>query len=186
MENQINEDSLYIERFLGGEVEGFEMLVRKYQDRVLNIVYSLLGQDRESEDIAQEVFLKVYHNIGSFRQRSQFSTWLYRIVVNTAYDFLRKRKNFVSDGTVAEETLATDDGPADTLLKKEREAMLEQALANIPLKYRSALVLKDIEGLSYSQISEVLGCSIGTVESRIYRGRQFLKEYLFKLGGEKR
>lgn len=180
----MNEDSLCIERFLAGDAEGFTMLVRKYQDRVLNIVYSLIGKDRESEDIMQEVFLKVYHSLSSFKQRSQFSTWLYRIVVNTAYDFLRKRKNFVSDEVAMEKSATIYDSPADALLKKEKEAILEKVLANIPLKYRTALVLKDIEGLSYSQISEVLGCSIGTVESRIYRARQFLKEGLLKLGGD--
>ena len=109
----MNEDSLYIEQFLVGEEEGFEMLVRKYQDRVLNIVYSLIGQDREAEDIAQEAFLKVYHNLASFKQRSQFSTWLYRIVVNVTYDFLRKRKNFINDEAMLKSIPATYDGPKD-------------------------------------------------------------------------
>jgi RNA polymerase sigma-70 factor (ECF subfamily) len=165
-------------------VDGFEKLVRKYQDRVLNIVYSVIGQDRESEDISQEVFLKVYHKLDSFSRRCQFSTWLYRIVVNTTYDFLRKRKNFVSYTAAMEKVAVAYDGPADALLKKEKEAILQRALANIPLKYRTALVLKDIEGLSYSQIRQVLRCRIGTVESRIYRARQMLKEELLKREGE--
>ncbi|MDD5247213.1 MAG: sigma-70 family RNA polymerase sigma factor, partial [Candidatus Omnitrophica bacterium] len=90
----MNEDSLYIERFLSGENSAFEALVRKYQNRVLNIVYSLIGKDRESEDIVQDVFLKVYHGLESFNGRSRFSTWLYRITVNTTYDFLRRRRRF--------------------------------------------------------------------------------------------
>lgn len=180
----MNEDILYIRKFLSGDAEGFAMLVRKYQDRVLNIIYSLIGQDRESEDIAQEAFLKVYHNLGSFRQQSQFSTWLYRIVVNTAYDFLRKRKNFVSNEVAIEKSVSSYDSPAQALLRKEKNAILEKALVKVPLQYRAALILKDIEGLSYGQISEVLGCNIGTVESKIYRARQFLKQELFKLGGD--
>lgn len=180
----MNEDKLCIERFLAGEAEGFTMLVRKYQDRVLNIVYSLIGQDRESEDIAQEVFLKVYHSLKSFRKRCQFSTWLYRIVVNTTYDFLRRRKHLISDELAMEKIATSYDDPQDALLRREKEAILKKALANVPLKYRTALVLKDIEGLSYSQIAQVLGCRIGTVESRIYRARQILKEELLKYQGE--
>lgn len=180
----MNVDILYIEQFLRGEQEGFEMLVRKYQDRVLNIVYSLIGMDRESEDIAQEVFLKVYRNLRSFKQRCQFSTWLYRIVVNTTYDFLRKRRNFISDKDIPEMIAANGGSPKDALLTKERESMVQKALSSIPLKYRTALILKDIDGLSYIEISRVLCCRIGTVESRIYRARQFLKEGLFKLEGK--
>lgn len=184
MKAQMNEDSFYIEQFLNGEEKGFEMLVRKYQNRVLNIVYSLIGQDRESEDIMQEVFMKVYHSLKSFKQQSQFSTWLYRIVVNTAYDCLRRRRNFVSDEGILETSAVTYEGPRDALLAREKEAMIQKALENIPLKFRVAVVLKDIEGLSYIEISRVLRCSIGTVESKIYRARQLLKRELFKLGGE--
>lgn len=183
MKNQMNEDNSYIAQFLAGEEEGFEILVMKYQNRVLNIVHSLIRQDRESEDIMQEVFLKVYRSLGSFKQRSQFSTWLYRIVVNTVYDFLRKRRNFVSNEGILEMSAVTCAGPRDALLIREKEAMIQKALLGIPLKFRAAVVLKDIDGLSYIEISEVLRCSIGTVESRIYRARQFLKEELFKLGG---
>ena len=180
----MNEDNRYIEQFLNGQEQGFEMLVRKYQDRVVNIIYSLIGRDRESDDIAQEVFLKVYHTLKTFRQHCQFSTWLYRIVVNTTYDFLRKRKNDVNDENVLEKCCAAGKNPRDALAVKEKQALIGQTLGNIPLVFRTAVILKDIEGLSYREIANVLGCSIGTVESRIYRARQFLKEELQKLGGE--
>jgi RNA polymerase sigma-70 factor (ECF subfamily) len=184
MENRINEDLLYIEQFLAGQARGFEMLVRKYQNRVLNILYSLIGQDRESEDIMQESFMKVYHSLRSFRRQSQFSTWLYRIVVNTAYDYMRRRKNPISDEGVLEMSAGVGAGPREALLVQEKEAMIQKAISNIPLKFRAAVVLKDIEGLSYLEIAEVLRCSIGTVESKIYRARQFLKEELLKFGGD--
>ncbi|OGX24588.1 MAG: hypothetical protein A2Y03_10220 [Omnitrophica WOR_2 bacterium GWF2_38_59] len=180
----MNDDKLHIEQFLHGEEKGFEMLVGKYQNRVLNIVYSLVGKDNESEDISQDVFLKVYHGLKSFKQQSQFSTWLYRIVVNTTYDALRKRKKIIYDEEIL--TKSTDDrnDPKDILFIEERETIIKNALGKIPIKYRTALVLKDIEGLSYIEISRVLCCHIGTVESRIYRARQFLKKELFNISGE--
>lgn len=179
----MNEEMTCIERFLAGENEGFEILVKKYQDRVLNIVYSLVGQDREAEDIMQEVFLKVYDGLKGFKHKSQFSTWLYRITVNTTYDFLRKRKNLVEEAFLDKIT-AFYGRPDDTLLLEEKEEMVQEALNKVPFKFRTALVLKDIEGLSYKQISEVLGCGIGTVESKIYRARMFLKKELLCLEGE--
>ena len=179
----MSEEITCIERFLAGENEGFEILVRKYQGRVLNIVYSLVGQDREAEDIIQEVFLKVYDNLKGFKQKSQFSTWLYRITVNTTYDFLRKRKGLAEEG-LFEKIVAFYGRPDDDLLLEEREEMVQAALNKVPFKFRTALVLKDIEGLSYNQISEVLCCSIGTVESKIYRARMFLRKELLRLEGE--
>jgi RNA polymerase sigma-70 factor (ECF subfamily) len=179
----MEEDIIYIEQFLNGEEAGFEMLVRKYQNRILNIVYSLIGRDRESEDIAQEVFLKVYHNVCYFKQRSKFSTWLYRITVNTVYDFLRKRKNFINAEEVIEKSATTREDSYNKLQARERKAIIQKALERIPFKYRTAVTLKDIEGLSYLEISGVLRCSIGTVESRIYRARQFLKDELLKFEG---
>jgi RNA polymerase sigma-70 factor (ECF subfamily) len=174
MENRIEEDSLYISRFIAGEEEGFEALVRKYQDRVLNIIYSLIRQDRESEDIMQEVFMKVYRSLRAFRQKSSFPTWLYRITVNTVYDFLRRRKKFA--GEPLRETSALNcQSPRDNLLAGEKDAVIQGALLKLPFKFRTAVVLKDIEGLSYAEISKVLRCGLGTGESRIFRARQLLK-----------
>ncbi|MDD5019771.1 MAG: sigma-70 family RNA polymerase sigma factor [Candidatus Omnitrophica bacterium] len=183
----MKEDAFYIERFLGGEEKAFEAIVRKYQNRVLNIVFSLIGKDRESEDIAQEAFLKAYRGLRGFERRSRFSTWLYRIVMNTAYDFLRKRKNVVTEEEVLGQSADASGGREDVLsalLIKEKEALIQKALNKVPLAYRAAVVLKDIEGLSYNEISKVLGCRIGTVESRIYRARQMLRKELIRLGGD--
>ncbi len=180
----MDEDIIFIDQFLNGDQKGFEMLVKKYQNRVLNIVYSLIGVDSESEDITQEVFLKVYHHLKSFKRNCQFSTWVYRIVVNTTYDFLRKRKNFVDDNSVLEKCVSTADSPDDVFCKEERREVISSALLKVPVNFRTALVLKDIEGLSYDDISKVLSCSIGTVESKIYRARHFLKEVLRKDAGE--
>ena len=183
----MTEDAFYIEQFLGGDEKAFEAIVRKYQNRVLNIVFSMIGKDRESEDIVQESFLKVYRSLKGFRRRCSFSTWLYRIVMNTAYDFLRKRKDIVTEEEALGQGADASGGHADVLcvlLMKEKEALIQKALARVPLAYRSAVVLKDIEGLSYAEISKVLGCRIGTVESRIYRARQLLRKELMRLGGD--
>ena len=126
------------------------------------------------------MFLKVYHNLKVFRQKSQFSTWLYRIVVNTTYDFLRKRKHFVyEDGRLLEGGIDRAEFK-DTLEAKEKISLVQKALGKVPIKYRTAVVLKDIEGISYIEISRILCCSIGTVESRIYRKREFLRGELLK------
>lgn len=180
----MNEDIKLIEEFLAGDVKGFEMLVKKYQNRTLNIVYSLVGNDRDSEDIMQEVFLKVYHALGTFRGSSQFSTWLYRISVNTTYDFLRKRKHMTVHEDISKAQAVVDETSQQALSVKEKKEEVQKALESIPLHYRSAVVLKDIEGLGYAEIARVLGCSIGTVESRIHRARQLLKTKLSDLGGK--
>lgn len=180
----MDDDIIFIEQFLSGDEKGFEALVRKHQDRVLNIVYSLVGRDRESEDIVQEVFLRVYHHLGSFHKRSQFTTWLYRIAVNMTYDFLRKRKHTVSDDSIKDMKADCPSEPREALLSKERESLLQRALEAIPFIYRTAVVLKDVEGLSYNEIGSVLNCNIGTVESRIYRGRQLLRDVILSGEGE--
>ncbi len=179
----MDEDILYIRQFCNGDIAGFEMLVRRYQDRVLNIVHSLIGNDRESDDIAQEVFLKVYHHLRSFKGDARFSTWLYRIVVNTVYSFMRTRTEIASDTSILEQRSTAGNDPAAALLAKERNRLLHAAIQRIPLPFRTALVLKDIEGLSYGDIAAVLQCRIGTVESRIYRARQYLKEELQRIEG---
>ena len=179
----MDEDIILINQFVGGEERGFEMLVKKYQNRALNIVYSVVGNDRDSEDILQEVFMKVYNSLRSFKQDAQFSTWLYRITVNTTYDFLRRRRHLVALEDIPQVNLVADNSQ-DSLHIKDRDYQIRKALESIPFKYRTAVVLKDIEGLSYQEIARVLGCSIGTVESRIFRARQLLKERLLHLEGE--
>ena len=179
----MNEDILYIEQFLNGDQRGFEALVRKYQDKLLNIVYSIIGSDMEAEDVLQEVFLKVYHSLRSFERKSQFSTWLYRITVNMVYDFLRRRSGSLKDEEAIDKSVSPDKSPREKLAAKEKDAIIRKAIAKVPAQFRVAMVLKDIEGLSYSEIAKVLDCSIGTVESKIYRARQFLKEEIIRIGG---
>jgi len=175
----MDQDLICIEKFKSGDMEGFEMLVKKYQNMVINIVRSLTGNAHDAEDLAQEVFMKVYHNIGKFRGESKFSSWLYRVTVNSTYDHLRRSKQKISSLDEFDNFDIADTRENQDILAKE---LVQQALTKVPYEYRSALVLKEIEGLSYQEIAESLKISIGTVESRIFRGRQILKEILIKKG----
>ncbi len=169
-----------IEQFLAGDEAGFAMLVKRYQNKVLNIVYSLLGQSGEAEDIAQEVFMKVYHGLRSFRKEAQFATWLYRICVNTTYNYIKAHKRFLP----LEEAQTQDAFPkiaAHSLEAQETKELVNKAIAELPFHFRSVLVLKEIEGLSYKEIARTLSCRIGTVESRLFRARELLRKSLTPL-----
>ncbi len=177
----MDEDLELINKFKAGQMEGFEMLVKKYHNRVINIANSLSRHTSDAEDIAQEAFLKVYHNLDGFRNQSKFSSWLYRVTLNTAYDHLRKnrRKNYSLD-EINYSNIANNKTSEDILAKET----LQKALEKIPFDFRAALILKEIEGLSYKEIAQTLKIHIGTVESRIFRARTMLKNLLAEKGGE--
>lgn len=168
-----------INKFKGGLMEGFEMLVKKYHNRVINIANSLVGNTSDAEDIAQEAFLKVYRSLHSFNARAKFSSWLYRVTVNTAYDHLRKHTHKAASlDEIDYENIADTKNHEDVIAKDS----MQDALRKIPFLFRSALILKEIEGLSYEEIAKTLSIRIGTVESRIFRARKMLKDILTKKG----
>ena len=171
------EDSNLIDRFLSGDEEGFEMLVRKYQDRVINIVHSLGSRIQNADDIAQEVFIKVYKNLSFFNKKAKFSTWLYRITVNTAYSYLKKEKRYIPLVYVKRQD-NFKKAVLDKLEYQEKQKLIDEVLKRLPFKYRTVIVLKEIEGLSYTDIAKTLGCRVGTVESRLFRARRILKNIL--------
>lgn len=176
MEGQkMQEDLELINRFLSGEMEAFEMLVRKYQNRVINTAYSLAGNVSDAEDIAQDTFLKIYHGLDSFKAQAKFSSWLYRITVNTAYDFLRAHKHKAESLEEADcENIRAKENNPDLLTRE----LIQGALKEMPFYFRSVLTLREIEGLSYEEISQALKINIGTVESRLFRARKILKGIL--------
>lgn len=178
----MEEDSGLIAKFKEGSLEGFEMLVKKYHNRVINIANSFVGNASDAEDIAQEAFLKVYHNLDGFKAKAKFSSWLYRVTVNTAYDFLRGQKHkMVSLDDIGIADIGDKKEPADILTKE----LIQEALSKIPFEFRSALILREIEGLSYEEISQALKIRLGTVESRIFRARKMLKGILKRKGALK-
>lgn len=161
-----------------GDTGSFEKLVNQNASRVSNIIYQMLSSPNDVDDLAQQVFIKVYQHIKDFKEESKFSTWLYRITVNTVWDYLRKQKH---RKTVPLEEIA----PIPVYDKEdtgELKKLLNIEIQKLPFKYRTIIILKDIEGLSYNEISKILKCRIGTVESRLFRARQELRGKLEKMG----
>lgn len=167
-----------------GAEEAYEELIDLYQHPVYNLVCRLLNDTGEASDVVQEVFLKVFRNIGGFRSNSSLKTWIYRIAVNEAYNhrrwFSRHQTRTLAGGPGDKEqprdTFA-DPGPSpfDVTSDREVRALIESALAELNPKFRTVVVLRDVEGLSYEEIAAVLDLSMGTVKSRMVRGRDALR-----------
>ena len=179
---KLDDDFSLVKRFIDGDESTFRLLVQRHQEKVRNIIYLTLGLSEEVDDIAQEVFITVYRNLKHFRFESQFTTWLYRITVNKCKDYLRKknvRKIFVplkeADDRAGHYS-STEEGDISNIVNK--------AIAKLPYKLRLPLLLTDIEGFSYQEISETMNCEIGTVKSRIFRARTGLKKILEPLEAE--
>lgn len=176
------DDIQLIESFKAGEEPAFDAIVERYQNLVYNVLYSFAVSRGDLEDIAQEVFIKVYQNIGSFSFRSSFRTWLYRVAMNTAIDFVRKRKArpVIAIEELGEDITALlkrpDSSAADRASDDRKLQLIRTLIDKLPDKYRNVVILRDIEGLSYQEIANVLKCSVGTVESRLFRARERLKE----------
>lgn len=166
-----------------GDVNAFEELIAGHQKRVYNIVYRFFNNPEDAMDISQEVFIKVYTSLKNFKENSSFSTWLYRIAVNTCIDFSRKKE--IDTLPIKEElagieqkTISSPDLPEKVLEDKELKSVLEEAIKSLPESQKTCIILRDIQGFSYVEISEILSCSLGTIKSRINRGRQALREKL--------
>ncbi len=176
----LDDDFSLIKRFIDGDESVFSELVKRHKDKVRNIIYLTLSNNEMVDDIAQEVFITVYHNLKNFRFESQFTTWLYRITINKCKDYLRKkniRKIFLP---LQEEEPVFENINEDSDIKQ----IVRNAVAALPDKLRIPIVLKDLEGFSYQEIAESMQCEIGTVKSRIFRGREALKKILRPLEKE--
>jgi RNA polymerase sigma-70 factor (ECF subfamily) len=177
-----------------GSETAFDWLVTHYHGPVYSLCLSMLGDTADAADSTQEVFLKAFRGIRSFRRGSSLKTWLYRIAVREALNNRRwfKRhlqKNFSLDaepegGFAPVEVEDTSASPYEQMATHEIQDAVQEALQQIPEVFRSAVILRDLEGLSYEEVAEVLDCSVGTVKSRILRGRRTLKELLEPLLGE--
>lgn len=170
-----------VRRVQRGEHAAFDLLVHKYQHRIAHLISRYIRDPSEVEDVAQEAFIKAYRGLASFRGESAFYTWLYRIAINTAKNYLvsagRRVPDQGVDATEAEQydsgTLLQDtDTPERTLLTKEIEATVYRAIEGLPAELREAITLREMEGLSYEEIAAVMDCPIGTVRSRIFRARE--------------
>ncbi len=180
-------DQVLVERVQKGDSRAFDLLVLKYQNRIINLVSRFVSDYAEAQDVAQEAFIKAYRAIDRFRGDSAFYTWLYRIAINTAKNYLvsRSRRPPTSDVDAHDaEQYATDsrlkdrDTPERELLKEEISAMINSTIKELPDDLRTAILLREMDGMSYEDIAITMGCPIGTVRSRIFRAREAIDEKL--------
>jgi RNA polymerase sigma-70 factor, ECF subfamily len=179
-------DQELVEQIKAGENASLEALLGRYQERAYRLALSFTKNPADAEEVLQDVFLTVYRKIASFEGRSAFSTWLYRITVNTALMKLRGRgpaqesideylPQFTKDGRHARMVVDFTDGPEKLLLLKEREQILREAIEALPPDYKIVLVLRDLEGLSNEEVAEVVGASVLAVKARLHRARLALR-----------
>ena len=167
-------DADLVARATGGDEAAFADLVRRHERKVYNLAFRMLGREEDARDAAQDAFVACYRRLSSFRGEAQFSTWLHRIAVNSCYDVLRRRR-----GTV----LPIEDAPEPPPQPDHADAAsamvdVQRALQDIPFEYRAVLVLHDIQGWAYDEVAGILDVPLGTVKSRIHRGRLALARAL--------
>jgi RNA polymerase sigma-70 factor, ECF subfamily len=189
-------DTSLIERCQRNDVAAFNEIVARYKNKIYNYIYRMVGNGEDADDLTQEVFVKMYVALDSFRNQSSLSTWLYRIAGNLCIDTHRKRsrRELGFGGTVSslDEPYGHDAGeegqgrevadntfePAKMLAVQEMDLQIQGALAKLPEKMRAVVVLHDIEGLHYEEIAAVVDCPLGTVKSRLFNARALLREHL--------
>ena len=186
-----DKDLILVRRAKRGDYKAFDLLVLKYQSRIIGVSMKFVKDIHIAEDIAQESFIKAYKSLNSFREESAFYTWLYRIAANTSKNYLtsKKRKKEYSESEVfSSEDVNVDifdipggDSPEEILAANNLREVIFESLSNLPEDIRTAISLREFEGLSYEEISEVLDCPIGTVRSRIFRGREIIQEKISPL-----
>jgi RNA polymerase sigma-70 factor (ECF subfamily) len=187
------EEALFVARLQANEDAAYDELVRTYSASIFHVAYRMLGETAEASDVVQEIFLKVFRNIGGFKGEAALKTWIFKIAFSEILNRLRwwKRRcrystvslddQPVGGGTERVHSLASSGPtPEQVLQSKEQETAIQQALARISSEHRSIIVLRDIEGFSYNEIADVLGVSVGTVKSRLARGRADLKKSLMR------
>jgi len=192
-------DQVLVERVQRGDKQAFGLLVAKYQRKLIRLLSRMIRDPAEVEDVAQEAFIKAYRALPGFRGESAFYTWLYRIGINTAKNYLagQRRRAPTSTDFDSEEAESFEDGdqlrdnntPERILMSKEIGNTVDAAMSELPEDLRSAIMLREIEGLSYEEIAQIMDCPIGTVRSRIFRAREAIAarlEPLLEPGGEKR
>jgi len=174
-------DQLLVERVQRGDKKAFDILVAKYQHKIVKLVSRYIRDQSEVLDVAQDAFIKAYRALPKFRGESAFYTWLYRIAINTAKNYLVAQGRRLPDSDVEIDVAEQFEGaselkdyatPERQLLKDEIERTVFEVIEQLPEDLRTAITLRELEGLSYEEIAEAMGCPIGTVRSRIFRARE--------------
>jgi len=176
-----------IERALTGDQSAYREILKKYRAPLYNLLFRMVRNKMETEDLVQEAFIKAFGSLATFNDDYAFSTWLYKIAINNCIDHFRKKrlKTFSldkpidsEDGKIHREFPDPSYQPANTLLSTEKDQLIEQAIKNLPEKYRISIVLRHNEDKSYEEISQILNIPLGTVKARIFRAREMLKKQL--------
>ncbi|MBM4196169.1 MAG: RNA polymerase sigma factor RpoE [Gammaproteobacteria bacterium] len=185
-------DQVLVERVQGGDRRAFDVLVLKYQQRILKLIMRLVRNSADAEDVAQEAFIRAYRALPSFRGDSAFYTWLYRIGINTAKNHLvsAQRRPFDQefdpqdpDNYQINARFRDEETPEGLALQEELRVTVERAIAALPDDLRTAIMLREIDGLSYEQIAQAMDCPVGTVRSRIFRAREAVDRSIDQLNG---
>jgi len=180
-----NTDKELVRRVQKGDLAAFDMLFSRYQTKIVNLISRYVRDSEEVQDVAQEAFIKAYRALPRFRGDSAFYTWLYRIAINTAKNHLVARSRRppsvdvdVDDADFRDDAdmLRESEDPESALARDQLRATIDTALQDLPDDLRSALTLREFDGLSYEQIAQVLDCPVGTVRSRIFRAREFVDQ----------
>ena len=180
-----HDDRRLIREAVAGDTDSFGELVRRYQDRLYNIAFRVVGNPEDAADVVQDAFVSAYQALATFKGDSEFFTWLYRIAFNTAISQKRKKRPTVSvdssreaDGSYDPADVSSDVAPDAALERAEDEQVLAAAIAKLSDEHRAVLVLKDIDGSKYEEIAAALGIPIGTVRSRLHRARLELRQLI--------
>ncbi len=181
-------EQLLLEKAKAGDVTAFEELIEAYQKKVFNLAMRMIGNYDDAADLAQEAFIRIFKAISGFKEQSSFSTWVYRITTNVCLDEIRKRKNkkvisldeeiHMDDGDMKRQVESDDLRPDEAAEREEVRKIVNDAINSLPEDQKAAITLRDIHGMSYEEIAQILDCPGGTVKSRLNRARQALKNVL--------
>lgn len=191
-----DEDLEAVDRCRKGDDGAFEELVMRHQKRMLNISYRITGSYEDACEVAQDAFVSAYRNLRGFKGQSRFSTWLYAIAVNLSKNRMHKIKTRVMrepcstddpvstvNGEMRRDPASSDPSPLEALERKERDVKIQECIGSLDQEFRSVIVLRDVQGFSYGEISAMLGTAEGTVKSRLFRARESVKDCLKKRFG---
>ena len=180
-------DQQLVARAQKGDTRAFDLLVKKYQHKILGLIGRYISDHAEVQDVAQEAFIKAYRALGKFRAESAFYTWMYRIAINTAKNHLVSRGRRppgsdldINDAEIVDMSgrLADIETPEASIARDQLEAAVFEAIENLPDDLRTAITLRELDGLSYEDIAQIMHCPVGTVRSRIFRAREAVDQHI--------
>lgn len=181
------EDIALIDEALAGDQSAFEKLMNKYYQHIFNLIYKMIFRKEDVEDLTQEAFIKAFNSLANFDRQFAFSTWLYKIATNNCIDYLRKKKlsTFSIDKEISTEDSDfkfeipdTEFVPDNKIIEEQRKKIIDEAIENLPEKYKKVIVLRHKKEMEYEEIAEKLDLPLGTVKAHIFRGRELLNKYL--------